>query len=455
MALLIALVRARAASPGQASEAHAGRARCACCPTATSWSASCCRSCWWPTSSCSASSCPCTWCSARHRPAEDELDHVELRPRVDRDRLHRAGTLGPHRSQAGAPSLASCWASASRSARCGRMAARCGRTTRSSPPAPAISGVFPLAMATIPSEVVPPGLTATALSLTMGTSEIIGGVFAPWIAGRAGGRTGLAAPLWIVAGLAVAVGIVALLLRETAPVVLARRAGCIDECRDEPRCSARSGIRLCDRRRRHRGLRAGRAAVGGSRPARLPDRGRPARPHPFIHVPALVGAAIGTASELAFLTEPQPTLDNRRIPVPRGHVVGGSGSINGMVYFRGQPRDYRRLGSGRQPGLELARGAAVFPALREQRRLSGFARCTARTGRSTCAHIPQAQPAEPGRSSRPSPRWAAMPPARTSPARSPEGYGLRQGTIRRGRRDSTAVAYLRPALARPNLTLLT
>ena len=55
----------------------------------------------------------------------------------------------------------------------------------------AISGVFPLAMATIPSEVVPPGLTATALSLTMGTSEIVGGVLAPLVAGKLADAHGL------------------------------------------------------------------------------------------------------------------------------------------------------------------------------------------------------------------------------------------------------------------------
>jgi ACS family hexuronate transporter-like MFS transporter len=87
----------------------------------------------------------------------------------------------------------------------------------------AITGVFPLAMATIPSEVVKPGLTATALSLTMGMSEIIGGVFAPSLAGRASDAHGLTAPLWIVAALAVAAALVSLLLRETAPAVIARR----------------------------------------------------------------------------------------------------------------------------------------------------------------------------------------------------------------------------------------
>jgi MFS family permease len=87
----------------------------------------------------------------------------------------------------------------------------------------AISGVFPLAMATVPSEIVPPGLTATALSLTMGTSEIIGGVLAPSIAGKVADVSGLSATLWILVGLAVAVGLMALLLRETAPRALARR----------------------------------------------------------------------------------------------------------------------------------------------------------------------------------------------------------------------------------------
>lgn len=84
-----------------------------------------------------------------------------------------------------------------------------------------LSGVFPLAMATIPSESVDPARTATTLSLTMGLSEIVGGVRAPVIAAD---HQGLAAPLWIMVGLSLAVALLALLLRETAPRVLARRA---------------------------------------------------------------------------------------------------------------------------------------------------------------------------------------------------------------------------------------
>jgi MFS family permease len=86
-----------------------------------------------------------------------------------------------------------------------------------------LSGVFPLAMATIPSESVEPARTATTLSLTMGLSEIVGGVCAPVIAGWFADHQGLAAPLWIMVGLSLAVALLALLLRETAPRVLARR----------------------------------------------------------------------------------------------------------------------------------------------------------------------------------------------------------------------------------------
>ena len=87
-----------------------------------------------------------------------------------------------------------------------------------------LSGVFPMAMATIPSEIVDASRTATTLSLTMGLSEIIGGVCAPIVAGWFADRQGLAAPLWIMAGLSLAVALLSLLLRETAPRVLARRA---------------------------------------------------------------------------------------------------------------------------------------------------------------------------------------------------------------------------------------
>jgi ACS family hexuronate transporter-like MFS transporter len=86
----------------------------------------------------------------------------------------------------------------------------------------ALSGVFPLAMATIPSEIVGPAKTATALSLTMGVSEILGGVLAPSVAGKVADLKGLGMTLWILVGVVVAIIALAAMLRETAPAVLAR-----------------------------------------------------------------------------------------------------------------------------------------------------------------------------------------------------------------------------------------
>jgi MFS family permease len=88
----------------------------------------------------------------------------------------------------------------------------------------ALSGVFPLAMATIPSEIVGPGRTATALSLTMGISEILGGVLAPSVAGKAADLKGLGLTMWILVGIVVAIIVLAARLRETAPSALARRS---------------------------------------------------------------------------------------------------------------------------------------------------------------------------------------------------------------------------------------
>ncbi len=73
--------------------------------------------------------------------------------------------------------------------------------------------------------------------------------------------------------------------------------------------------------------------------------------NPFIHIPATVGAAIGTPRiNWRFMTVPQENLAGRRIPVPRGHVVGGSGSINGMVYFRVHRTDFDDWAAAGNPG---------------------------------------------------------------------------------------------------------
>lgn len=89
----------------------------------------------------------------------------------------------------------------------------------------ALTGTFPLFMGTIPSESVDLKHMTTAMAIIMGAGEIFGGVLAPAVAGRAADLAGLSAPMWIMAGLCTTAGVLALGLKETAPVCLNKRRG--------------------------------------------------------------------------------------------------------------------------------------------------------------------------------------------------------------------------------------
>jgi MFS transporter, ACS family, hexuronate transporter len=85
-----------------------------------------------------------------------------------------------------------------------------------------LNGIFPLFMATVPSESVPPAMGATVFGLCMGSCEILGGAAGPPIAGKLADTYGASAPLWMMVGLALIGAIAALGLKETAPRVLAQ-----------------------------------------------------------------------------------------------------------------------------------------------------------------------------------------------------------------------------------------
>jgi MFS transporter, ACS family, hexuronate transporter len=87
----------------------------------------------------------------------------------------------------------------------------------------ALNGVFPLFMATIPSESVDPRLTASLTGVVMGIGEVIGGVLSPTLAGALSVNFGRDSIMWLMFALCIASGIVGLGLRETAPRILAKR----------------------------------------------------------------------------------------------------------------------------------------------------------------------------------------------------------------------------------------
>jgi choline dehydrogenase len=175
---------------------------------------------------------------------------------------------------------------------------------------------------------------------------------------------------------------------------------------------------------------------------------------PFIQVPALVGAAIGTKQiNWGFMTEPQPHLDNRPIPLPRGRVVGGSGSINGMAYFRGQPLDFDDWANAGCKGWSWREVLPYF-IRSETNQTHVDSPYHGHDGPINVRHIKRPNKLNQDFLA----AFAALgeyPACDDLNGPRPEGYGLRQGTIRNGRRDSTANAFLRPALLRSNLKLLT
>lgn len=175
--------------------------------------------------------------------------------------------------------------------------------------------------------------------------------------------------------------------------------------------------------------------------------------HPFIHTPALVAAAIANRNlNWRFETVPQAHLNGRRIPQPRGRVVGGSGSINGMVYSRGNPRDYADWVAAGATGWSYAE---VLPY---------FLRSENNQDLPVSPYHAHGGPMNVMRPRRPNrlntdfieaTRSLGFPGTEDFTGATNEGVGFRQGVIRAGRRETTARAFLRPALARGNVTLHT
>jgi MFS family permease len=86
-----------------------------------------------------------------------------------------------------------------------------------------VSGIYPLVMATVPSETVAPAGLATAMGLTMGLGEIVGGVLSPEVAGLLADSFGPRAIVWVLLALSAALILCALGLKETAPAAARRQ----------------------------------------------------------------------------------------------------------------------------------------------------------------------------------------------------------------------------------------
>ncbi|WP_214105695.1 choline dehydrogenase [Acrocarpospora catenulata] len=185
------------------------------------------------------------------------------------------------------------------------------------------------------------------------------------------------------------------------------------------------------------------------------EAGRPDYPWDvFIHMPAALAFPIGSRFyDWKYESEPEPHMGGRRIYHARGKVLGGSSSINGMIFQRGNPLDYERWAA--DPGMRTWDYAHCLPYFRKMEN------CLADPGTEFRGHD---GPLALERGPATSPLFPAFFEA-VQEAGHPltddvngfrqEGFAAFDRNIRNGRRLSAARAYLHPVRHRPNLTVKT
>ena len=174
--------------------------------------------------------------------------------------------------------------------------------------------------------------------------------------------------------------------------------------------------------------------------------------YPWIHVPVGYFKTMHNPSyDWCYRTEPDPGLNGRRLEWPRGKVLGGSSSLNGLLYVRGQPEDYERWRQMGNRGWGWDDVLPLFKRSEDQERgedefhgVGGpLSVSSMRLNRPICdAWVAAAQK-------------AGYPFNHDYNGESQEGVGYFQLTTRNGRRCSSAVAYLHPVKQRPNLKVIT
>jgi choline dehydrogenase len=173
--------------------------------------------------------------------------------------------------------------------------------------------------------------------------------------------------------------------------------------------------------------------------------------HPNIKIPAAFANQFHTKLDWDYYTEPEPAVDGRRLFIPRGKALGGSSSMNAMLYVRGRPLDYDLWVEQGAPGWGWSDVLPYF--IRSEDNVRGASEFHGAGGELRVSEQ---------RSPRPLDRRlidasAAIGIPRIDDCNGPEQDGVTMFQVNQkdGRRWSAADAFLRPALGRPNLELVT
>jgi choline dehydrogenase/4-pyridoxate dehydrogenase len=173
---------------------------------------------------------------------------------------------------------------------------------------------------------------------------------------------------------------------------------------------------------------------------------------PWLQIPLAWGRILrDRRHDWMYFAEPEATMDSRGLECARGKVIGGSSSINAMAYVRGHRADYDRWAANGLPHWSYAH---VLPYFRRQEHWEGGANeYRGGNGPLTTRWSRYDDPLVEAYAA--SGEIADYPTTEDYNGAQQEGFGRWQATIRDGRRCSAAKAYLHPALARPNLTVVT
>jgi choline dehydrogenase len=173
----------------------------------------------------------------------------------------------------------------------------------------------------------------------------------------------------------------------------------------------------------------------------------------FIHMPAALTFPIGSKFyDWKYESEPEPHMNGRRIYHARGKVLGGSSSINGMIFQRGNPLDFERWGD--DPGMESWDYAHCLPYFKKMETcLAGGDEYRGADGPLKLERGPVANPLFAAFFK--ATQQAGFAHTKDVNGYRQEGFGPFDRNLFRGRRLSAARAYLHPVLKRPNLTLMT
>ncbi len=172
---------------------------------------------------------------------------------------------------------------------------------------------------------------------------------------------------------------------------------------------------------------------------------------PFIQMPAALAWPMSMDRyNWGYLSEPEPQLNNRRITAPRGKVIGGSSSINGMVYVRGHAEDFNRW---EELGAQGWAYADVLPYFKRMEHSHGGEEGW--RGTDGPLHVRRGDARNPlFHAFIEAGKQAGFEATEDYNGSKQEGFGLMEQTTWMGRRWSAATAYLKPALKRPNVKLI-